>query len=71
MIDYLEYLYEQLDKVNIFEKMPECEDCHVKCNSARRERWLLKEEAKRLSCSLPEIVELHGALFFQAGRRTY
>ena len=64
MPNYLDELYDQLDKVEMFETMPECEDCNTKCNSARRDRWLLKEEAERLSCSLPEIAEIHGAHFF-------
>ena len=70
MIHYLDELYEQLGKVNIFEYMPECQECDAKCNASRRERWLLKEEAERLSCSLPDIVEIHGAPFFQEGRCT-
>lgn len=70
MSNYLDDLYEHLDKVNIFQNMSECEECNAKCNASRRERWLLKEEAERLSCSLPDIVELHGASFFQEGRCT-
>ncbi len=68
MSNYLDQLYEELGRVNIFESMPECVDCDAKCNSPRRERWLLKEEARRMRKVLPQIVEVDGALFFEKGR---
>lgn len=67
-MDYLDNLYDQLSKVEIFEDMPECQQCDGKCNSDRRERWLLNDEAERLSCSLPGMIEIHGATFFQEGK---
>lgn len=66
----LDELYAQIGQVKIFESMPECVNCDAKCNSPRRERWLLKEEADRLNGSLPDIVEINGARFFAAGRCT-
>jgi len=63
----LDELYKNLSATKLFEKMPECENCHMECRGRQRERWLLKEEVGRLKDLFTNVVELDGVAFFEGG----